>query len=157
MIVLWNGNDLFKGYYDPETGWLDLVSSRPAEGGQAWTVGEEFSLSVDETGAFCHLGLNIESARSESPLVRPAEARRAVDAEVEVIEDHAPQCSFDSSAGTLSVRFGGADVLQWGRLGDNLLWLALDDQGYIAGLVFEGVSRDPGGKGQSTWLEEVGL
>lgn len=157
MIVIWNGNDLFKGYFDPESGWLDLVSSRPADGGQAWTVGEGFSLSVDESGAFCHLGLDTQGAGGAAQVTRPSETREAVDAEVEVLEDHEPQCSFDASAGTLSIRFCGAGVLEWGRLGDNLLWLALDDQGYLAGLVFEGVSRDPGGKGQSLWLEEVGL
>ena len=79
MIVLWNGSDLYKGYHDPQTGWLDLVSSRPAEGGQAYTVGEAFSFSVDEAGAFCHLGLDVNAGLDEPQLKRPSDVREALD------------------------------------------------------------------------------
>lgn len=157
MIVLWSGSDLVKGYHDPATGWVDLVSNRPAEGGDAHTVGEGFSLARDEAGVFCHLGLDAGQAVDAAPLERPAEAREAVDAEVEVPTDQAPRWSFDASRGSLCVAFAGVEPAIWGRIGDNLLWLALDEEGVLAGIVFEGVSRDPGGKAQATWLEEVGL
>ena len=157
MIVLWSGRDLVKGYHDPTTGWLDLVSNRPAEGGEAHTVGGGFSLARDEEGAFCHLGLDVAQAVDVPPLQRPAEMREAVDAEVEVPTDTDPCWSFDAARGSLCVAFPGVSPQIWGRIGDNLLWLALDEEGRLAGLVFEGISRDPGGKAQATWLEEVGL
>lgn len=155
MIVLWIGDDLFKGYHDPEGGWLDLVSNRPAEGGEVFTVGEQFSLATDETGVFCHLGVDTRAAGDAPPLTRPAHARTAVDAEVE-LAGGAPRWSFDPGRGSLCVAFEGVEAAEWGRIGDNLLWLALDPDGVLAGLVFEGVSRDPGGRAQATWLEEVG-
>lgn len=157
MIVLWDGGDLYKGYYDPQTGWLDLVSSRTAEGGQAHSVGETFLLSVDEEGTFCHLGLDVTAGEAEPLLERPLEAPDALDAEVELLEDRQPTWFFDRSRGTLEVSFGDFGSAQWGRIGDNLLWLALDEEGCLRGFCFEGVSRDPGGKAQAAWLEDVGL
>ncbi len=157
MIVLWNGSDLLKGFFDPKTGWLDLVSSRPSDGGQAFTAGESFSLSVDEGGSFCHLGLDVGEAIDSAPITRPDEVRDALDAEVELPDDRRPTWSFDSTAGSLCVSFEGVEPIVWGRIGDNLLWLALDREGRLAGLVFKGVSRDPGGNGQAIWLDEVGL
>jgi hypothetical protein len=53
------------------------------------------------------------------------------------------------------VRVAGVDAVQWARVGPNLLWLAIDDDAHLAALVFEGVSRDPGGKAQSAWLSEM--
>jgi hypothetical protein len=155
VIVVWNGTDLFKAYHDPDTGWLDLVSSRPAEGGEAWTMGEGFSIGVDEEGNFCHLGVDVGACTEGTFPTRPADAPMAVDAEVEVEQAHPPIWSFDAKHGRLSVIFRGVEFQQWGRMGDNLLWLALDEEGRLAALVFEGVSRDPGGRGQATWLSEV--
>jgi hypothetical protein len=157
VIVLWSRNDLYKGYYDPKAGWLDLVSSRPAEGGEAHAVGEKFLFSVDEAGAFCHLGLDMSAALTTPLLERPAEVREALDAEVELPEESIPTWSVDQARGSLCVAFSGVLPAVWGRIGDNLLWLALDDGGRLAGLCFEGVSRDPGGKAQELWLEDVGL
>ena len=157
MIVLWSCGDLYKGYFDPRAGWLDLVSSRPAAGGEAHAVGEHFLFSVDEGGAFCHLGLDVGAAQATPPLERPPEVREALAAEVELPEECTPLWSFDPARGSLCVAFSGVSPALWGRIGDNLLWLALDDGGRLAGLCFEGVSRDPGGKAQETWLEEVGL
>lgn len=157
MIVLWKRSDQVKGYHDPTTGWLDLVSNRPAEGGDAHAVGEGFSLAREEAGVFCHLGLDVTQAVAAPPLERPAEVREAIDAEVEVRTGAAPCWSFDGARGSLCVAFAGVMPRIWGRIGENLLWLALDEEGCLAALVFEGVSRDPGGKAQATWLEEVGL
>ncbi len=156
MYVLWCGSDLFKAYHDPGTHWLDLVSSRSVEGGDAFSVGEDFTLSVDDTGAFCHLGLHAERGGQEELPERPDECRSAFDAEVELVETATPRWSLDPATGILRLAFEGIAIQQWGRIGDNLLWLALDDEGRLGAIVFEGVSRDPGGKGQAAWLEEVG-
>ncbi|MCP5021614.1 MAG: hypothetical protein GY930_07530, partial [bacterium] len=45
---------------------------------------------------------------------------------------------------------------EWARLGPNLVWLALDEDGNLAAIVIEGVSRDPKGKAQAAWLAEMG-
>lgn len=157
MMVIWNGRDLFKGYFDPKTGSLDLVTSRPVDGGEARTIGEGLTVAVDEEGLFCHLGLDVSSVPETPVFERPADVQEAVDAEVELPEDAAASWSFDSNLGSLCLVFEGVDPAIWGRIGDNLLWLALDDEGTVAAICFEGVSRDPGGKAQATWLEELGL
>ena len=53
--------------------------------------------------------------------------------------------------------FDGVEPSIWGRLGDNLIWLALDEDARLASIVVEGVSLDPGGKGQLAWLDELGV
>ena len=62
---------------------------------------------------------------------------------------------FDSTEGVLRLRFEGVEPMHWARLGENLIWLAIDEQTRLAAMVIEGVSRDPGGKAQNTWLTEM--
>ncbi len=157
MIVCWSGGDLYKGYFDPESGWVDIVSSRPAEGGEAFTVGEGFSLGVDEEGLFCHLGLAVTGVPTESLLTRPSQVPVAFEAETEIAPSCLPKWAFDPAQGRLTLSFDGIHPEEWGRLGDNLLWLALDGEGRVGGLCFEGISRDPKGRAQAAWLEDVGL
>jgi len=157
MRVVWHGSDLYKAYHDPETGTLDLVASRRAGGGQAVAMGDEFALAVDDSGAFCHLGIDVSKQfTSQEPPNRPPDAEIAALAEVELMVSAAPRCLFDSTAGSLRLAFGETEVKLWGRVGESLLWLGLSEDGDMAALVFEGISHDPGGKAQVAWLEEVG-
>jgi hypothetical protein len=157
MRVVWHGSDLYKAYHDPKSGTLDLVASRAAGGGQAVAMGDEFALAVDDSGAFCHLGVDVRKQfESPEPPNRPPDAAVAGLAEVELVESDAPRWLFDSTAGSLRISFGEADVKLWGRVGENLLWLGLSQDGDMAALVFEGISHDPGGGAQAAWLEEVG-
>lgn len=157
MRVVWHGSDLYKAYHDPQTGTLDLVASRPAGGGEAVAMGDEFALAVDDSGAFCHLGVDVRKQfTSTEPPNRPPDAETAGVAEVELSESAAPRWLFDATAGSLRISFGEEDVELWGRIGESLLWLGLNQDGDMMALVFEGISHDPGGKGQAAWLEEVG-
>lgn len=158
MHVLWHGKDLVKAYHDPQTGLVDLVSGRPVQGGEALAVGTEFTLAVDEEGAFSHLTIDVRGDHAGKPgelLDRPAQYRTAVEALVELVGEATPHWSFDESSGSLRVGFEGLAADRWGRVGENLLWLGLDANANIAAIVFEGVSRDPGGKAQAAWLAEI--
>ena len=77
------------------------------------------------------------------------------DAEVQLVEGAAPRWLFDSAGGSLRVSFSDAEIILWGRVGENLLWLGLGEDGDMAALVFGGISRDPGGGAQAAWLKEV--
>ncbi len=157
MRVVWHGSDLFKAYHDPQTATLDLVASRRAEGGEALAIGDEFALAVDESGAFCHLGIDVRKQLVSPDLPqRPPDAAIAGLAEVELVESATVRWLFDATAGSLRISFGEVEVKLWGRIGESLLWLGLSDDGDMAALVFEGISHDPGGKAQATWLEEIG-
>ena len=157
MRIAWRGSDLYKAYHDPQTGTLDLVASRQADGGEAMAMGDEFALAVDDSGAFCHLGVDVRKQfTSPEPPNRPPDAAVAGMAEVELVESISPRWLFDATAGSLRISFGEAEVELWGRIGESLLWLGLSADGAMAALVFEGISHDPGGRAQAAWLEEVG-
>ena len=157
MRVVWHGSDLYKAYHDPRTVTLDLVASRPAERGQAVALGDEFALAVDDSGAFCHLGVDLRKRfAAPEPPNRPADAEIAGLAEVELVESVSPRWLFDATAGSLRISFGEVRVERWGRIGESLLWLGLSEDGDMAALVFEGISHDPGGRAQAAWLAEIG-
>ena len=158
MLVLWDGDHILKAYYDPETATMDLVSSFLAEGGRAAAMDGALSLGVDEEGLFHHLSLSVDPdpPNKEQPK-RPSECPTAARAEVEIVEGGGATVAYDSSAGCLCMAFDGVEAKEWARLGPNLVWLALDEEGRLAALVVEGVSRDPGGKAQMAWLAEMGV
>ena len=157
MYVLWIGSDLYKGYHDPRSGRVDVIASRIGTVGRALAV-QDFEIVVDEGGALCNLALEVGDRESSAGLPeRPATCVSAVDAEVEVVEEAGIRWCFEPRLGTLRVAFDGVEPARWGRLGENLVWLALDAEARLAALVVEGISRDPGGKGQAAWLEELGV
>ncbi|MEZ6004072.1 MAG: hypothetical protein R3F33_07780 [Planctomycetota bacterium] len=158
MLVLWDGDHILKAYHDPLTGCLDLVSSFLAEGGRAAAVGGALSLGVDEDGLFHHLSLSLdEDSKQQGLPTRPPDCPEAEQAEVELREGDAVRVAFDPAAGRLILSFDGIEPTQWARLGPNLVWLAVDDDGQLAAMVVEGVSKDPGGKAQAAWLAEMGV
>jgi hypothetical protein len=63
---------------------------------------------------------------------------------------------YDPPGGTLHLSFEGVEPKEWARLGPNLVWLALDEEGCLAAIAIEGISRDPKGKAQAAWLAEMG-
>lgn len=160
MNALWVGTDLYKAYHDPKSGRLDVIASRYGAEGEALPGDVGLEIVVDEGGAVCGFSVMVgeDSAPFDPPLPqRPAECPSAVDAEVDVPEDARARWSFEPRLGTLSLAFEGIEPRQWGRLGDNLVWLALDEDARLAAIVVEGVSRDPGGQGQLAWLDELGI
>lgn len=154
--VLWSGSDCFKAYFDPDAGLIEAVSNRPASGGTSITLGEGLILSLDEEEHVVHLSVAVAvcTEELEVPLARPGDERAASFAEVEIEPDLPASCSFDPTAGVLRVQFSERVADQWGRIGSNLIWLALDGDQRMAGIVIEGVSLDPGGAAQLTWLQE---
>ncbi|GEM_PF-2019287 len=158
LQALWLGSDCFKSFHDPAAGLVEVVSNRPASGGHSITLGEGLILSLDEDEQVVHLSLNEDSCVDEprAPLERPADGREATFAEAEVEPDHPVTCSFDAVRGELRVRFTDRSPDEWGRIGSNLIWLALDNEQRLAGIVVEGVSHDPGGAAQLKWLQEAG-
>ncbi|MCB9907162.1 MAG: hypothetical protein H6830_05555 [Planctomycetes bacterium] len=158
MLVLWDSDHILKAYFDPKTSTLDLVSSFLAEGGRAAAFDGALSLGVDEDGLFHHLSLNINPA--DQPLgmpERPEDCPVATQAEVEVVEGGSAKVAYSPTGGMLCLAFDGIEAKEWARLGPNLVWLALDDEGQLAAIVVEGISRDPGGKAQAAWLAEMGF
>lgn len=159
MNVLWIGTDLYKAYHDPQTGRIDVLASRYGTEGTALAPEPGLEIVVDEGEAICSIAVQLDAA---APIVsglphRPAECLSAVDAEVEVVDDAHARWSFEPQLGVLVVAFDGVEPERWGRLGDNLIWLALDGEARLAAVVVEGVSRDPGGRGQLAWLDELGV
>lgn len=160
MYVRWDGELAYKAYHDPETDRVDIVSSGVGGEGEMLTLGEgEPSMGfLCEPDGFCSL-IELERAlagsRDDLEWSRPDECAVATDAEVEVVAEGTTTWHFDAPTGTLRIRFEAVEPVQWARLGANLLWLAIDAEARLAALVFEGVSRDPGGKAQAVWLSEM--
>lgn len=157
MLILWDGEYIFKAYLNPDTDTFDLVSSFLAEDGRATSIDGAMSLGVDEEGLFQHLSIVVDPKASHRGFPeRPADCPVATLAEVELVEGGGAKVCFDAPTGTLRLTFDGIEPIEWARLGPNLVWLALDDEGNLAAIVVEGVSRDPQGKAQAAWLAEMG-
>lgn len=155
--VLWSGSDCFKAFFDSDAGLVEAVSNRLASGGTSISLGEGLVLSFDEEEHVVHLSVAVAGCADEleEPLDRPGNERAATFAEVEVEPDVPVSCSFDPAAGVLRIRFRERVASEWGRIGANLIWLALDGEQRLAGIVIEGVSHDPGGAAQLAWLQEL--
>jgi hypothetical protein len=160
MFVRWDAELSYKAYHDPQTDRVAIVSSGVGGEGEMLALGgdePDLALLCEPDGC-CSL-LELERARAgsrdEHAGVRPADCPTALEAEVEIQDGARLGWCFEAGAGTLWVRVAGVDAVQWARVGPNLLWLAIDDDAHLAALVFEGVSRDPGGKAQSAWLSEM--
>ncbi|MDF1838682.1 MAG: hypothetical protein P1V35_12500 [Planctomycetota bacterium] len=157
MLIIWDGEHILKAYLDPETNTFDLVSSFLAEDGRATTMDGAMSLGVDEEGLFHNLSIVVDPEAPKKGLdVRPADCPVASMAEVELMEGGGAKVCFDAPTGTMQLSFDGVEATEWARLGPNLVWLALNEEGYLASIVVEGVSRDPKGKAQAAWLAEMG-
>lgn len=158
MLVAFDGRAIHKAFHDPETGTLDLWSAEADGEGHAVAWGDGLVLVADEDGTFAHLSLEpaaLDTATAAPS--RPADAARAVEAGVELCPDEAPALLFDGTEGTLRLRWGALEAVEWARLGDSLVWLGIDGDARLAALVVEGVSRDPGSRAQATWLAEQGI
>lgn len=159
MNVVWIGGDLYKAYYDPEEGRIEILSSRFGTEGEALAPEPGVDFVLDEGENVCSMGVQVgglELSEAELP-PRPGDCETALDAEVEVVESAAFRFSFQPQTGVLVMVFDGVEPTTWGRLGDNLIWLAIDEDARLASIVVEGVSLDPGGKGQLAWLDELGV
>ena len=157
MLVIWDGDHILKAYYDPKTQVLDLLASTMVESGRAAALDGALSLGVDEDGVFHHMSLAIDpdDLRSDLP-ARPVDCPVASQAEVEIVEGSAASVGLDATAGVMCLAFKDIQPTEWARLGPNLIWLGLDEEGRLGALVVEGVSTDPGGKAQAAWLSEMG-
>ena len=133
-------------------------ASGPGSGGTSSTWGGGLVLSLDDEEHVVHLSVNVEACTDELvvPLERPGDERAAAFAEVEIEPELPVSCSFDPTGGVLKVQFSDRVPGEWGRIGSNLIWLALDGDHRLAGIVIEGVSLDPGGAAQLSWLQEMG-
>ncbi len=153
---MWLGSDCFKAFFDPDAGLVEAVSNRTAIGGVSISLGEGVVISLDDEEHVVHLSVVVAACAGEleDPLDRPGDERAATFAEVEVEPDLPAACFFDPSAGVLKIQFSERVADEWGRIGSNLIWLALDQEQRLAGIVIEGVSLDPGGAAQLTWLQE---
>ncbi|MFT7679643.1 MAG: hypothetical protein ACI8QC_003647 [Planctomycetota bacterium] len=156
MIVVFEGNHTYKAYHHPGTGVVDLVASVFDEEGIAAELGAGLSVGLGEDEEFQHLSLDLSGESGDMPVAeRPEDAPSAVTAEVELAEGETPRYRFDASAGTLRISFGDLETSSWARVGRSLLWLAIDEESYLAAIVIEGVSKDPKGTAQAAWLEEM--
>jgi hypothetical protein len=156
MLVTWIGSDSVRAYFDPARDVVDCLTDRPSEGGTSWTLDGALALAGDGDDIFCHIVLERAGlAQAAGVPERPAECPILERADLELDPSAAPRYHFDSTQGALRIAFEGVEARQWGRLGSNLAWLAIDDDGRLAAIVVEGVSRDSGGRGQLAWLAEV--
>lgn len=157
MLIIWDSEHILKAYLNPETNTFDLVSSFLAEEGRATTIDGAMSLGVDEEGLFHHLSIDVDPDASRAGFPeRPSDCPVAALAEVELQDGGGAKVCFDAPTGTLQLTFDGVEATEWARLGPNLVWLALDEEGCLAAILVEGVSRDPKGKAQAAWLAEMG-
>lgn len=158
MLLTFDGGVSHKAFHDPETGTLDLWSAGAGGEGHAMAWGDALVVVGDEDGVFEHLSLEPAALAATSDLPsRPAEARSAIEAGVELCQDELPSLLLDATEGVLRLRWGDLEPVEWARLGDSLVWLGIDGDARLAALVIEGVSRDPGSKAQAAWLAEQGI
>lgn len=156
MIITFEGAHTYKAYHDPGTGVVDLLASVYEEEGVSIELGSGISIGLGGDESVQHMSLDLTGEPGDLPVPeRPENAPAAVMAEVELEEGATPRYRFDASAGSLRVAFGDLETTTWARVGKNLLWLAIDQQSRLAALVIEGVSKDPKGKAQAAWLEEM--
>jgi len=153
--ILFSGEDLYRGYFDPDGRTLEIVSSRDAESGVAWSPANDFLIGVDDEQFFSHAQLAIGAPFEHDVPTPPEGCPVARIAETELVDDGAMAWHFDVASGVLTCIFEGAKREIWGRIGPNLLWLALDSEANLAALVLKGVARDPGGAAQAAWLANV--
>lgn len=157
MDLVWIGAEALRAFHDPDSGALELLSSRRADEGSTWVLDPELSVAVDDDGVFCHLDLGAPARPGTLPLPeRPRQAPVAEEASVELVPGAEPRWSYDETGGSLAVAFGDVFPESWARLGDNLVWLAIDDDARLAAIVVEGVSRDPAGRARAAWLADAG-
>lgn len=156
MRLYFDGELTYKAYYDPDTSVIDVISNAFEEEGRSDAFGGGLNICVDDEDNICSLSLDLAGDTGEIPVGdRPEEAPEAYVADVEVVREATPRYRFDPSAGTLRMAFGDLDSLVWARLKRNLIWLGIDDDSRLASMVVEGISRDPGGKAQAAWLQEM--
>lgn len=118
-------------------------------------LGSDMVLYSDPKGTLCQIEVDLNEATScETLPERPDDCRTAIDVEAELAIEARPTVKFEPSTGVLQLAFEGIEAKTWGRLGDNRIWLALDEDYRLAAMVIEGVSRDPGGAGVATWLSQ---
>ena len=155
MNVDWCGEFMYKAYFDPGTSEIHIHSSRSSEEGTSTDLGESVRLDLDTQGLVSLVTIQTENlVRPADELQRPADCGIAENAEFEVDETAVPWGRFDATKGTLALGFGTLIPTEWGRMGESLVWIALDEQHRLAGLMLEGVSTDSGGEAQARWLEE---
>lgn len=156
MRLYFDGDLTYKAYYDPDTSVIDILSNAFEEEGRSDAFGGGLSICVDDEDNICSLSLDLTADSGDLPVQdRPEQAPEAFVADVEVLPEQVPRVRYDPSAGTLRVAFGDLDAMQWARLKRNLVWLGIDDDSRLAAMVIEGISRDPGGKAQAAWLQEM--
>ena len=156
MIAFFDGDLSYKAYHDPDTGVVDLLSSAFVVAGRLGECGGGLSLGLDEEDSVRNLCLDLAADSGEMPVPeRPEDVPIAFTAEVEMLPEATLRHRFDSSSGVLRMAFGDLDAMSWARLGNNLLWLAIDEESRLAALVIEGISRDRGGRAQAAWLDEM--
>lgn len=154
--VGFDGERLSKGFHDPDAGTLDFVVEGDADGGSAAAWGDVLTIGLDADRMVAHLACaTAELPAADDLPTRPADAPRAVAAGVTLRVDLDVRGLFDGTEGTLRLAFGDLEPAHWARLGENLVWLAIDEDTQLAALVIEGISRDPGGKAQAAWLAEM--
>ena len=154
--VGFDGGRLHKAFFDPEGGTLDMVVEGEHEGGSAVAWGDALCFDLDDESNIVHMAAEIAEIEVATELPkRPEDCGQAMAAGVTLRPDQ-PACGvFDASEGVLCLVFGDAKPHRWARLSENLIWIAIDDEANLAALVIEGISRDPGGKAQLTWLAEM--
>lgn len=156
MIIAFEGAHIYKAYHHPGTGVVDILASIYEEEGLSVELGGGFSIGLGGDECVQHMTLDLSGDSGDLPVPeRPLDAPAAVMAEVELEEGATPRYRFDASSGSLRVAFGDLDNTTWARVGKNLLWLAIDEESRLSALVIEGVSKDPKGKAQAAWLEEM--
>ncbi len=161
LQAYWSAEDSLRTFFDPQAsgtgGVVEIVSNRPASGGVSVELGKDASivLSLDDEEHVVHLSFHLSGCSQEltPPLRRPEQVRVANFAEVEVEPELEVECAFDATAGTVQVRFCGREQELWGRIGTSDIWLALDQDQRLAGMLIEGVVDDPGGGAQLAWLQ----
>lgn len=154
--VGFDGGRLHKAFFDPEGGTLDLVVEGDHDGGSAVAWGDALCFDLDAVNNIVHLAAEVAEIEAAPKLPeRPDDCGRAMAAGVTLQPDQPVRGQFDASAGVLRLVFGEAEPKRWARLSENLIWIAIDDDANLAALVIEGISRDPGGKAQLTWLAEM--
>lgn len=158
MLVSFVGRVRHKAFHDVGTKTIDLWSAEAESEGNAVSLGDALVLVCGDEGSFSHLSLDYSAlATSEDLPPCPKETPVATFADLELNETDVMRVSFDPSLGTLLLAFGDRDTLEWARLGENLIWLALDKGGSLAGMMVRGISADAGGKAQNAWLAQAGI
>ena len=156
MRLVWDHQAHYRAFHAASVAKVVVVSSHLAEEAHGRTIGDTLLIVADSDDRFCDLELKLDPRFRSAQVPEPdAPSLCEGSLEVEIGDYDKVDWELDEVRGYLRVALRSVAPTKWLRLGSSGMVLGLNDTGYLAALVFEGVDEDPSGEKESRFLEEI--